>query len=135
MLINAKRRAPEYLEIHDFNSEGYFDLVRAAASLPFVGHGEMILHGIPYHDILHNSNLPEIMRHVLATDATDILVLYNYPWQKKFVDRKVNITKEGTRVMEICLEREPMSRFETRSGKLRRAGVDAEKIMNRLLEV
>jgi predicted patatin/cPLA2 family phospholipase len=134
MLTNTKWEAPEYLEVHDFNSEEYFDLVRAASSLPFIGHGNTILHGVPYHDILRKKNIPELMRHVLASDATDILILYNYPWQKEYVNKKIGMAREGTRIMEICLERVPMSRFETNSDKLVRAGTDAAAIMRRFLE-
>lgn len=134
MLINAQRKSPEYLEGHGFDSEGYFGLIRAASSLPFIGHGNTILRGFPYHDILRDNNLSELMRHVIETDATDIMVLYNYPWQKKYVDKKVCIVKENGRIAEICLEHVPMSRFETNADKLLRAGEDAKEIMNHLLE-
>ena len=73
MLINAERKLPEYIEIHGFSSSEYFSLIRAASSLPFIGRGNTVLHGIPYHDILRDYNLSMLMRHVLETDATDIL--------------------------------------------------------------
>lgn len=135
MLTNARREAPEYLEVHDFQPDEYLDLVRAASSLPFIGHGNTVLHGIPYHDILRKKNIPELMSHVLAGGATDILILYNYPWQKEYVTEKIDMAREGTRIMEICLERTPMSRFETRSDKLKKAGEDAAEIMRHSLTI
>jgi hypothetical protein len=122
MMINADKGSQEYLEVHDYPPEEYFNMVRASASLPFVGNGTTRIGGVRYRDIFRDGNLPDLMNQVLGTDATDILVLYNYPWQKEYVDKKTGLTKDNRRVFEFCPCPEPMSRFETRPELLRHTG-------------
>ena len=133
MLVNADKGGQEYLEVHRVGAADYPNLVRAAASLPFVGWGATRIGGTRYRDIFRDHNLPDLMRHVLATDATDVLALYNYPWQKEYVDAKVGITGAEERLFEYCPCPEPMSRFETDAAKLRATGEDARRRMAELL--
>jgi predicted patatin/cPLA2 family phospholipase len=120
MMINADKGTQEYLEVHDYPPEEYFNMVRASASLPFVGKGTTKIGGVRYRDIFRDGNLPDMMNQVLRTNATDIFVLYNYPWQKEYVDKKTGLTRQNLRVFEFCPCPEPMSRFETDAELLRR---------------
>lgn len=133
MLINVKTKEPEYLEAHSVSADKYIDLMRAASSLPFIGWGVTEIGGEKYRDILADDNIPKLLEHVLESDATDILILYNYPWQKKYVNEKLDLNKEGERVCEIELwNNENMSRFETDPTKLSEA---AEFAKNKILEI
>ncbi|MGH9442959.1 MAG: hypothetical protein ACRD16_11880, partial [Thermoanaerobaculia bacterium] len=134
MLINADTGLQEYLEVHAHNPEDYLNIIRAAASLPFVGRGTTRVAGTRYRDIFRDHNLPDLMRHVLATDATDVLVLYNYPWQKTYVDAKTGLSKKNLRVFEFCPCPEPMSRFETDPEAIRRTGETARARMRFMLQ-
>lgn len=127
MMINADRGSQEYLEVHNYPPEEYLNLVRASASLPFVGRGTTKVGGVRYRDIFRDGNLSDLMDHVLASDATDILVLYNYPWQKEYVGKKTDLAKLNRRVFELCPCPEPMSRFETNADVLRSTGEAARK--------
>lgn len=122
MMINADKGSQEYLEVHDHAPEEYFNMMRASASLPFVGRGTTKIAGVSYRDIFRDGNLPDMMNHVLSSDATDIFVLYNYPWQKEYVNKKTDINKQDKRVFEFCPCPEPMSRFETNAELLRQTG-------------
>lgn len=122
MLINADKGSQEYLEVHDYPPKEYFNIARAAASLPFVGRGTTKIDGVPYRDIFRDHNLPDMLRKAMASDATDILVIYNYPWQKKYVDKKTGLDRQDRRVFEFCPCPEPMSRFETDARLLRHTG-------------
>lgn len=120
MMINADKGTQEYLEVHDYPPEEYFNMVRASASLPFVGKGTTKIGGVRYRDIFRDGNLSDMMNQVLGTDATDIFVLYNYPWQKEYVSKKTELTRQNLRAFEFCPCPEPMSRFETSAERLRR---------------
>ncbi len=122
MMINVDKGVQEYLEVHDYPPEEYFNLVRASASLPFVGRGTTKIGGVRYRDIFRDGNLPDLMEHVLASGATDIVVLYNYPWQKDYVELKAGLSKQDRRVFGLCPCPEPMSRFETRAELLAKSG-------------
>lgn len=132
MLVNADNGSQEYLEVHDQPPEQYLNIVRAAASLPFVGRGTTKIGDTRYRDIFRDHNLADMMDHVLESDATDILVLYNYPWQKQYVDKKTGLNRRSLRVFEFCPCTEPMSRFETNADSLRRTGGVARARTNML---
>jgi predicted patatin/cPLA2 family phospholipase len=122
---NSQNSRLEFLEVHNFSREDYFGLLRASSSLKYIAGGEVKLGGDLYRDILKDIALEQFYSQILATDATDILVLYNYPWQQRYIHSKVkNI--DFSRVCEVCLADESGSmeylekfqRFQTNSIKL-----------------
>jgi predicted patatin/cPLA2 family phospholipase len=91
ILINASLgEKTEYIEAHNCSVESYSALMRDSTLLPYATKGMVKINRYYYHDILHNQSLVEFLQHVIDSDATDILVLYNYPWQEKYVRKYVS---------------------------------------------
>ena len=83
-----------FLEIHDFDRASYFELLRACSSLPFVGKGAANLKDGAYRDVFYDEALRDFMRQVLSAGATDIVIVYNYEWQRSYVRSMVDLDLE-----------------------------------------
>lgn len=116
-----------FLEVHKFNPADYFKLLRACSSLPFLAEGSVDINGTRYRDVYYNGALKDFMDHVLSSDATDIVVVYNYDWQR-FYTHGVIPNLDKTRVYEFCPRffagrrewLQKLTRFERRGGVLKR---------------
>ena len=83
-----------FLEIHDFDRASYFELLRACSSLPFVGKGAANLKDGAYRDVFYDEALRDFMRQVLSAGATDIVIVYNYEWQRSYVRSMLDLDLE-----------------------------------------
>jgi predicted patatin/cPLA2 family phospholipase len=116
----------EYLEVHNFKEDEYFDILKASSSLKYVAGGKVKIGNNYYQDIFTDGALAKFFNKILSTDATDILVLYNYPWQQRYIQSKFKDIDQN-RVCEICLSEnsgsleylEKLTRFQTKSSKLK----------------
>lgn len=122
-LFDPKKNQVEYLEIHDYAEEEYFDLLRASISVPYLCPGDAHVRGVLYEDMpfkqtYHLNHLQKAM----DSGATDILVFYNYYDQRKF---------EGKLPSHVYEIRPPvewqLSRFETRPEILKNAALQMGK--------
>jgi predicted patatin/cPLA2 family phospholipase len=118
-LQNLQTKQPEYLEIHSYKPEQYFDIFKAAVSIPYLQPGAIKISGVAYKDgDFTDRDSVQHLDYVLKTDATDIVVIYN-----RFEHRQNNLPPHD-RILEICPEPEwPLSRFETRPERLKFAWV------------
>ena len=70
--------------------------------------------------------LCDFITHILATDATDILIIYNYPGQQKHIHEQFG-DLDKNRIFEICTSKDSkkptwlqkLSRFEIRPKTLK----------------
>ena len=89
MLIDvSKNEKSEYLEVHNFAESEYFNIIKASCSLRFIAGGNVQIGNNYYRDILNNQAICDFFAHILDSNATDILVVYNYSWQKEFIHKK-----------------------------------------------
>jgi len=89
MLIDvSKNEKSEYLEVHNFAESEYFNIIKASCSLRFIAGGNVQIGNNYYRDILNNQAIYDFFAHILDSNATDILVVYNYSWQKEFIHKK-----------------------------------------------
>lgn len=115
-----------FLEVHDFDPEEYFGLLRACSSLPIVAKGFVHLKGQDYRDVFYDEALKHFMEKVMSVDATDVVVLYNYDWQRSYVRSGVDMDQEHVYEFTppfFAGKKEwfqKMTRFETRSWKLKK---------------
>ncbi len=116
-LVNARTGKREYLEVHSFSPEEYFDLFRAVITAPRVlGGKKTYVHGTPYHDTPFWG--PDALGHVsqaISSDATDILIIYNH-----LSHQKRHLT--DTRVLEILPDKEwRLGRLDINPERVRQA--------------
>ena len=133
-LINSKKDKPNYIEIHNFKPEQFFDIAKAAISMPFLHpKPEKLGHKYFRDGELHwDAALGEI-NYPLASDATDILIIYNRTDQKMmnlYLSEIFNV-EQRDRIYEICPDENwNLSRFETNPNKLKEACVQmGQKVM------
>ncbi len=89
MLINlSKNEQPEYLEVHNFPENQYFNIIKASCSLRFLAGGKVQIGDDYYRDIIKERAIYDFFAHILESSATDIFVVYNYSWQKEFIHKK-----------------------------------------------
>ena len=125
-LSNLKKHRPEYVEIHDYKPEDFFDIAKASVAIPYLHPGAIKIGDRYCKDgEFTDADCAETINYVLASDATDILVVYNRPKQKI-----INLPKSD-RVYEICPATDwKLSRFETNTEKLKKACIQmGNKIM------
>lgn len=127
-----------FLELHDFKPEEYFDLLRACSSLPVVAKGHVQLKGEDYRDVFYDEALKDFMEKVISVNATDVLIVYNYDWQRSYVHSVVNMDRENVyEFTPAFFSGKPewlqkLTRLETRSGTLRK---QAERFGNEVKRV
>ncbi len=116
-----------FLDVHNFNPDDYFKLLRACSSLPIVAKGSVEINGARYRDVLYNNALKDFVNHVLSSDATDIIMIYNYDWQR-FYTHTALPDFDKNRIYEFCPHffagkgewLQKLTRFETRGEVLKR---------------
>ncbi|MBI4053978.1 MAG: hypothetical protein HY397_01455 [Candidatus Doudnabacteria bacterium] len=114
----------EYLEAHDYDAGEFMNIIEASTSVPVLHPKPVTIAGQRYVDTNINGHLKQHMRHVLATDATDILVIYNAPIQRMLA------LDDEPRVFEICPPKDwKLSRFEINEQKLRQAAWSMGKLV------
>ncbi|MDP2933859.1 MAG: hypothetical protein Q8N81_07080, partial [bacterium] len=122
--VNLQKKTFEYLEVHQIGKDNFWPLMSAAVSVPILHRHAARIGEFDYIDTNINGHLAEHIRHVLSTDATDILVIYNAPAQ-----RWVDISGDP-RVLEICPPKNwKLSRFELRPEALYQAGRDMGRLV------
>lgn len=83
-LYNADEKRTEYLEIHSFDKNKYFDILKASILMQYLTPGAVQIGAHRYMDGgFSNSDLKGHVEYVLSSDATDILVIYNRRGQRK----------------------------------------------------
>jgi predicted patatin/cPLA2 family phospholipase len=115
-----------FLELRDVEKTHYFDLLRACSSLPVVAKGFVHLNGQDYRDVFYDEALKDFMQKVLSVDATDVVILYNYEWQRSYVRSVVDL--DFDHVYEFTPKFfsgrkewfQKLTRFETRSRVLKK---------------
>jgi hypothetical protein len=116
-----------FLEVHDVGREHYFELLRACVSLPFIAGGSVPIGSESYRDVFYDQALKDFMAEILLSDATDLLVVYNYDWQRAYTHDAFPDLDPG-RTYELCPPFyagrkewvQKMTRFEVRSWVLKR---------------
>jgi predicted patatin/cPLA2 family phospholipase len=136
---NSKKENYEFLEVHKFSIEQYWDLLKACSSLKYLAGGSTQIGIDMYNDVYYDEALCDFLTHILATDATDILIIYNYPWQQTHIhERFPNLDKN--RIFEICTSRDSkkptwlqkLGRFETRPGILKSNAEEMTKVVRKI---
>jgi predicted patatin/cPLA2 family phospholipase len=124
-IFNRKKHRPKYIEIHNYRQEDFFQIAKASIAIPYL-HPEAIKIGKIYckdGEFSHADNIQEI-DYALASNATDILVIYNKP-EQKLVNiglREILDVGHWDRVCEIYPDKEwKLSRFERNTEKLKYA--------------
>lgn len=122
---NQKKDRAKYIEIHKFDKSEFWNIAKAAISIPFAHPGGARLKKLHLRDgeFLDRDHVEEI-DYSLASPATDILVIYNKPGQKL-----VNIplgtlldVEHWDRVCEIYPDKDwKLSKFERDPEKLKEA--------------
>ncbi len=98
---DSKNAKSEFLEVHQFSTEQYWDLLKACSSLKYLAGGSTQIGIDMYNDVYYDNALCDFITHILATDATDILIIYNYPWQQKHIHEQFG-DLDKNRIFEIC---------------------------------
>ncbi len=107
-LRNVDTGKIEYLEVHDFSIDGFFKLLEAAISVPYLHLGSVEVNGGRYVDpaSFPKDSFPYI-RKAVDSGATDVLVVYNDADQKTH-------NFSGDNIFEIVPPKGwKLSRFET----------------------
>lgn len=139
MTNSSKNDKPEFLEVHQFSSEEYFSLIRACSSLKFIAGDSTQIRVDAYKDIYYDNALCDFLTHILATEATDILIIYNYPWQQIHIHEKFK-NFDHERIFEICLLNDQekqtwlqkLRRFEIRPKILKSNAEDMAKLVRKI---
>jgi predicted patatin/cPLA2 family phospholipase len=121
-LSNKNKKREEYIEVHKFSKDKFYDLIRAAASVPYLSPGQIKLGRNKYEDpIWLDSQMASHLNHVLATKATDIIVIYNQYSQYDYVSKHVKDFYQA-RILHIYPNKTwKLSRFETNPEILKKA--------------
>ena len=78
LLKNKNKNINEYVEVHNFPKAKYFNLIKAASSMPFLSPGYIKVGHNYYKDPFSTAGqITAHLKYVLATDASDIFVIYN----------------------------------------------------------
>ena len=112
-VVNHQTKQKEYLEAHEVDQDNFLNLLEASISPPLFGHGPVRIGDQMYTDTNVLPYLNEYLDHVVASDATDIVVIYNsvYHRQRNYDD--------DPRILEIRVDRKwKLSRFENNPAKL-----------------
>lgn len=128
MLVNTSKEGRyEYLEVHNFNERDYHALLKASFSLRALAGGIVQIGEDMYRDIIKDDAITCFFEHILESEATDMLVIYNYPWQRNHIHKKFSHLNNG-RIFEVSPAvnsrwvgfLEKFARFDTRSSILKR---------------
>ncbi|MDR3642998.1 MAG: hypothetical protein P4L74_05225 [Candidatus Doudnabacteria bacterium] len=119
-LANIKKGQVEYIEIHKFGKSKFYDLVRAAASVPFLAPGQIKLGRGQYEDpIWFNGQMLKHLKQVADTDATDIIVIYNQFSQYDYLRKNFKGLRNSRFLNIIPNKSWLLSRFENDPQKLK----------------
>jgi len=121
-LQNKNKSPEEYLEVHKIPRKKFDNLIRAAASIPYLVPGYVKLGSSEYKDPLWlNRQMLSHIKHVLQTKATDIFIIYNQYSQFEYVKRSVN-NIFNDRIMHVYPGKtSQLSRFENRPKVIKKA--------------
>lgn len=124
--VNVQKKQLEYLEVHKAGKKNFWALMQAAVSVPILHRHPAKIGKYNYIDTNINAYLKQHMRHSLATDATDILVIYNDNIQRRFD------ATQDPRVVEICPPPFPrLSRFERQPEILKKFALDMGSLVKK----
>jgi len=132
---NIRKNRAKYFEVHSFPGEKYFEIAKAAVSIPYLQPGAIKLRRAYCKDgdVTDKDSLEEL-NYILASGATDILIIYNRPEQKiiNMPLRELLNFEHPNRIYEIAPNLEwKLSRFETNSEKLKIAATQmGQKVMD-----
>lgn len=122
MFINvSKNGRAEHLEVHNFNEAEYRSLLEASLCLKYIAGGKVKIRDDYYRDIIADQAIADFFQNVLDSEASDVLVIYNYSWQKNYI-RKNFPALNNQQVLEFCPDFDSIKsgpfqgfvRFETR---------------------
>jgi len=119
---NGENNTTQYLEVHKFTPQEYLSLFKAAISVPFLYPGYTEIGKYKFKDPdFRDKTLVKHVKHVLASKATDVVILYNQYSQYKYVNEKLKNLHEK-RVLQIYPDEQwELSIFETRPAVLKYA--------------
>lgn len=83
-----------FLEMHDLGPDHYFELLRACSSLPIVAKDFVHLKGEDYRDVFYDEALKDFIEKIMSVDATDVVIVYNYEWQRSYVRSVIDLDRE-----------------------------------------
>ena len=136
-LKNKQRGAEEYVEVHDIPKDRFWDLIRAAASVPFLSPGYISLNPEnAYKDPMwFNGQILSHITHVLQTPATDITIFYNQYATYEYANKHIpNLMSD--RVLQIYPDQHStVSRFENRPAVLKQVIRQMGKKVNSLFGI
>jgi predicted patatin/cPLA2 family phospholipase len=121
-LANTDKKKEEYVEVHQLGKSKFFDLVRAAASVPFLSPGKIKLGRNKYEDpIWFDNRMVEHLDYVTQTNATDIVVIYNQYSQFEYIKKHFK-SLNHSRFLNIYPKKAwRLSRFENNPEVLKQA--------------
>jgi predicted patatin/cPLA2 family phospholipase len=136
---NSTKENYEFLEVHKFSPDEYWNLLRACSSLKYIAGGATQIGVNAYNDVYYDNALEDFLTHILKTDATDILIIYNYPWQQEHIHGKFS-QLDQKRIFEICPSSDSKKnmwlqkarRFEIRAKILK---LNAEKMVEEIRKI
>jgi len=128
-VVNFQSRKLEYFEIRELGQAEFWPLVGASVLVPILCRSRAKIKGEEYTETNLNAHLKEHIRHVLKTEHTDILVIYNSRSQ-----RRIKL-EHNPRVLEIFPEKNwKLSRFEKDPNVLRTQGQYMADLVCRVFE-
>ncbi len=112
-----------YLRMHDYSPDEYFDFLRASISSPVFSRCAKIHLRKLCDGHITNKDVIEQINYALASDCTDLLIIYNQKSQKEIAklvpnERFLEITPSGDSNISV---------FETRSDVLKKAHADMKQ--------
>jgi len=112
-VVDYQTKQKEYIEAHELDHENFLNLLEASILPPLFGHGPVRIGDKMYTDTNVFPYLNEYLDHIIASDATDIVVVYNSVYQRQ---RNYD---DDPRILEIRVGKKwKLSRFEDNPDKL-----------------
>ncbi len=130
-LMNSSKKIV-YLGAHQVPRNSYMGLMEAATSLVFFHPGSAKIGKESYVDPdFRKDQLPDHMKKVLSSGATDILVIYNNPGQYHSLKKHMLLPKDV--VYEIYPDSAwRLNRFETKTEKLKQAAEQMGRLVKQV---
>jgi predicted patatin/cPLA2 family phospholipase len=127
------KKQEEYLEIHDFSKANFFNLIKAASAVPFLSPGYIRIGKHSYKDpIWTDSQTSAHLKHVLATPATDIFVIYNHYLQYAYIQKHVKPFR-NKRIFHLYPKKSSaLSRLENRPHVLIKAAEEMGRMVKKV---
>lgn len=119
---NMTKNREELLEAHKFPGKDYFNLMRAAISLPFLSPGSVELGGHGYKDLIFDESMLSMMFDVSHSRNTDVVLAYNSYEQYEYLHSKIPNYFGSKNILEIVPKKQwRLSKLETSPAKLKKA--------------